>query len=75
MAVVISEDTLANVAERAQRQGLSAEAYLVRLMAESDEAADFTIAVESGLRDLDQGRVSPAREALLTMGQKFGFSR
>ena len=45
------------------------------LMAEADEQREFTAAVELGLKDLNEGRVIPSRDALLDLGQKFGFSR
>ncbi len=41
----------------------------------SADEREFTLAVRQGLRDVDEGRVRPAREALAEVGLKLGFSR
>lgn len=75
MDVEISESTLDRLADHARQRGMSADEYVSSLMAEADDQREFTAAVERGLKDLNEGRVLPARDALLSLGQKFGFSR
>ncbi|HEX6881700.1 MAG TPA: hypothetical protein VF135_15115 [Terriglobales bacterium] len=73
MGLQLSSETEQQVLRNARAQGLEVEDYLRWLMAE--EQVDFIAAVEQGLSDVDGGRVRPAREALLELGSKLGFSR
>jgi predicted transcriptional regulator len=75
MALEISEETKARVLANAQAQGLDGDGYVRRLMLEEERQSDFVSAVEEGLRDVEGGRVRPAREALSQLGAKLGFSR
>lgn len=71
MSLEISAETEAQLLQNARAQGLEVEDYLRWLMAE--EQADFISSVEEGLRDVDAGRIHPARQALSDLGSKLGF--
>ena len=76
MSLDVSADTKAQVLAKAQAQGLSVDDYLKQLMLEAEEdEQEFVAAVEQGLRDLEEGRVHPARAALAELGAKLGLSR
>jgi predicted transcriptional regulator len=48
---------------------------LFRRVEEIDERERFVAAVNEGLRDVEEGRVYPAREALQALGRELGVSR
>ena len=73
MNTLISSETEARLLEGAQSRGLSVDSYLRELL--DQEQREFTLAVEQGLREVEEGRVRPARAALAEIGQKLGFSR
>jgi len=75
MTLEISEETRDRVLANARAQGLDVDDYVRRLMQEAERQSEFVSAVEEGLRDVEAGRVRPAREALNQLGTKLGFSR
>jgi predicted transcriptional regulator len=75
MTLEISEETKLRVLANARAQGLEVDEYLKRLMLEAEQQSDFVSAVEEGLRDVESGRVHPAREPLSHLAAKLGFSR
>jgi len=48
---------------------------LVNRMEEMEERERFVAAVNEGLKDIEEGRVYPAREALKALGRELGVSR
>jgi predicted transcriptional regulator len=48
---------------------------LFQRVEEIDERERFVAAVNEGLRDVEEGRVYPAREALEALGRELGVSR
>jgi hypothetical protein len=72
MSLEISSQTESRLIENARALGLSVEAYLQQLMGAEEQ--EFIAAVEEGLRDVEEGRVKPARTALPGLGKKLGFS-
>ena len=63
MSLQISSETEQQLLQNARAQGLEVEDYLRWLMAE--EQADFIAAVEQGLREVETGRVRPARPGII----------
>ena len=73
MSLDISLETQEILAQNARAQGLEIEPYLRWLMAANRD--EFVACIEEGLRDLEAGRLQPAREALATLGTKLGLPR
>jgi len=56
-------------------QDASAYQQLLSRVQDLEYEREFVAAVNEGLKDLEEGRVQPAREALEALGRKLGVSR
>jgi hypothetical protein len=73
MNLDISRKIREQLLQNAHAHGLSIDGYLQLIMEEQQR--EFIAAVEEGVRDMQEGKVRPAREALTDLGKKRGFSR
>lgn len=75
MALDLSPETEAQIIAEAEASGLTVDQFLRELLARTEDDPELIAAVEEAFCDVEAGRVRPAREAMMELGAKPGFSR